>query len=84
MTTEEAVIAEITNFVSKETLDDIGQIDLEHSIKNTLNIDSLEEIEIVMNLEKKLQISVPDDEANNIKTVGDVVRLIEKTLKKAA
>jgi len=83
MTNQEIVIEEITNFVSAETMEDIGQIDLEHNLKHALNIDSLEEVEIVMNLEKKFNISVPDVEANDIKTVGDVVRLVEKTLKAA-
>lgn len=78
-----AVIEEITKFVDKETIDDIGGAVLpESNLRDDLNIDSLEEIEIVMTLEKRFSIYVPDEKAEEIKTVGDVIILIEEGLKK--
>ncbi len=85
MTTKDTVIAEITKFVDQVTLDETnGLLLLESNLRNDLGIDSLEEIEIVMNLEKHFNINVIDAEAEKIRTVGDVVLLIEKTIKEAA
>ena len=43
-----------------------------------LGADSLDTVELVMELEEEFGINIPDDEAENIKTVGDALRLIEK------
>lgn len=40
---------------------------------NDLNFDSLDMVEAVMQIEDALGISVPDDDAENIKTVGDAM-----------
>jgi acyl carrier protein len=43
-----------------------------------LGADSLDIVELVMALEEEFGISIPDEEAENIKTVGDAVAYIEK------
>ena len=43
-----------------------------------LGADSLDIVELVMALEEEFGISIPDEEAENIKTVGDAVAFIEK------
>lgn len=83
MSIEEIVLEEITGFVDGATLVVIGKVRIEDNIRNNLGIDSLEEIEIIMNLERRLKIAVPDAKAERIKTVGDVVKLIEECVKKA-
>ncbi len=45
---------------------------------NDLNADSLDVVELVMAIEEKFGIEIPDSEAEKIKTVGDVVRYIEE------
>lgn len=42
-----------------------------------LGADSLDIVELVMALEEEFGISIPDEEAENIKTVGDVVAYVE-------
>lgn len=42
-----------------------------------LGADSLDIVELVMALEEEFGISIPDEEAENIKTVGDAVAFIE-------
>ena len=44
-----------------------------------LGADSLDIVELVMALEEEFGISIPDEEAENIKTVGDAVAFIEKS-----
>lgn len=42
-----------------------------------LGFDSLDVVEIVMDLEAAFELSIPDEEAEKLKTVGDVVSYIE-------
>lgn len=46
-------------------------------IKTDLNMDSLDEVEVLMNIEKDFNIMIPDNEAESLKTVGDYIKLIE-------
>ena len=48
-------------------------------IVEDLKADSLDVVEMLMNLEDAYSVSIPDDEAVKIKTVGDVVEAIDKS-----
>ena len=50
-------------------------------LKDDLDIDSLDLVEIAMSLEDVFNITLPEDEMENITTVGDVVSVIEARLK---
>lgn len=56
-------------------------ITLESRFDEDLHADSLEKVEVVMGLEEAFQIEIPDDELDNLKTVGDLARLIESKMK---
>jgi len=58
--------------VSKE------QITPETSFINDLGADSLDTVELVMELEEEFEINIPDDAAEKIQTVGQAVEFIEK------
>ena len=49
----------------------------EKEIVKDLGADSLDVVEMLMNLEEEFGIVVPEEEAVNIKTVGDIIKLIE-------
>ena len=51
-------------------------------IVEDLGADSLDMIEMLMALEEQFQISVPDEEAENLKTVGDIAKFIDKASQK--
>ncbi len=50
----------------------------EASFTNDLGADSLDTVELIMEFEKEFNIAIPDDQAENIGTVGDAVTYIEK------
>ena len=50
-------------------------------LKDDLDIDSLDLVEIAMSLEDIFNITLPEEEMENITTVGDVVSVIEARLK---
>ncbi|MDE6165520.1 MAG: acyl carrier protein, partial [Muribaculaceae bacterium] len=48
------------------------------SFTTDLGADSLDTVELIMALEKEFNISIPEEEANTIQTVGDAIAYIEK------
>ncbi|OGN91872.1 MAG: hypothetical protein A2Z75_04030 [Chloroflexi bacterium RBG_13_50_10] len=50
-------------------------------LKEDLDIDSLDLVEVAMTLEDVFSLTLQEDEVDNIKTVGDIVSLIEARLK---
>ena len=54
------------------------QINRETSFVNDLGADSLDTVELVMELEEEFDINIPDDAAEKIQTVGQAVEHIEK------
>lgn len=57
------------------------KITMEANLINDLEIDSLELVDLTMNFEDELEITIEDNELEKIKTVKDVVELVEKKLK---
>ena len=55
------------------------QINLETSFVNDLGADSLDTVELVMELEEEFDINIPDDAAEKIQTVGQAIEFIEKS-----
>lgn len=47
------------------------------SITDDLGADSLDVVDLVMALEDEFGIEIPEDEVENIKTVGDIIKYIE-------
>lgn len=63
----------------------VDQLDVEEdvvtmdaSISGDLGADSLDIVDLVMSLEEEFDCEIPDDEIENIKTVGDIVKFIEE------
>lgn len=61
-----------------EQLDvDEDKVTPEASITEDLGADSLDVVDLVMSIEESFDIEIPDEEVENIKTVGDIVKFIE-------
>ena len=56
---------------------DEDKVTMEASITEDLGADSLDVVDLVMSLEEEFDIEIPDDQVENIKTVGDIVKYIE-------
>jgi acyl carrier protein len=54
-----------------------SEVTNEASFTNDLGADSLDTVELIMEFEKEFNLSIPDEEAEKIETVGDAVTYIE-------
>lgn len=52
---------------------DVKEITNATNLTNDLNADSLDQVELVMDVEDEFNLTIPDDEADKIKTVGEIV-----------
>ncbi len=66
--------------VDKLSVDE-AEVKNEASFANDLGADSLDTVELIMEFEKKFKISIPDDQAEKIATVGDAIAYIEEHAK---
>lgn len=60
---------------------DANEVTPEASFTNDLGADSLDTVELIMEFEKAFSITIPDDQAEKISTVGDAIAYIEEAQK---
>ncbi len=58
-----------------------SEVSNEASFTNDLGADSLDTVELIMEFEKQFNISIPDDQAEGIQTVGDAIDYIADNAK---
>ena len=78
-------MSEIASKVQKIIVDKLGVEESEvvatASFTNDLGADSLDTVELIMEFEKEFGISIPDEQAEKIQTVGDAISYIEANAK---
>jgi acyl carrier protein len=68
----------VIDIVAEQLGQDKEKITRETSFVNDLGADSLDTVELVMELEEEFDINIPDDAAEKIQTVGQAIDYIEK------
>ena len=58
-----------------------SEVTPEASFTNDLGADSLDTVELIMEFEKEFNVSIPDDQAENIQTVGQAISYLEENAK---
>ena len=65
--------------ILKDTMDiDESKITLDAKLKEDLELDSLDSVELIMSAEEDFGIEIPDEDVMNFKTVNDIVNYIEE------
>lgn len=65
--------------ILKDTMDiDESKITLDAKLKEDLELDSLDSVELIMSAEEEFGIEIPDEDVINFKTVNDIVNYIEE------
>lgn len=79
------IMSEIESKVVEIIVDKLGvdaaEVKSEASFTNDLGADSLDTVELIMELEKEFGVTIPDSDAEKIQTVGDAVAYIENASK---
>ena len=57
---------------------DESKITLDAKLKEDLELDSLDSVELIMSAEEEFGIEIPDEDVMNFKTVNDIVNYIEE------
>jgi acyl carrier protein len=73
---EKEVEEKVISIVSEQLGVDKAEISRETSFVNDLNADSLDTVELIMELEDAFEMSIPDEEAEKIQTVGQAIEYI--------
>ena len=71
------VAEKVKNIIVEKLGVDGKDVTPEASFMNDLGADSLDQVELIMEFEKEFKISIPDEAAEKIVTVGDAVKYIE-------
>ena len=77
MANKEEILAGLAEIVNEETGVEAEDVQLDKSFTEDLDIDSISMMTIVVNAEEKFEVTIPDEEVKNLKTVGDAVEFIE-------
>ncbi|MEF9923064.1 MAG: acyl carrier protein [Muribaculaceae bacterium] len=74
-------MSEIAVRVKAIIIDKLGvnesEVTTEATFAQDLGADSLDTVELIMEFEKEFEITIPDDKAEGIQTVGDAITYIE-------
>ncbi|MDD5090598.1 MAG: acyl carrier protein [Candidatus Wallbacteria bacterium] len=72
-----AMFDDVKKVVAEQLGVDEAEITPEASFVDDLGADSLDLVELIMSLEEKFNIEIPDEDAEKIKTVQDAIKYIE-------
>ena len=75
--TKEQLTEEICAIIEERLGVAASEITPEKSLISDLGADSLDSVELIMSIEQKFDISIPEDAAENIKTVGDIIDYVK-------
>lgn len=78
--TREEILEKVSQILAEELGLDPESIDMDANFIEDLNADSLDIVDLVVEMEHEFDLSIPDDEAEQIKTVGDAVNYIADNL----
>lgn len=74
-----ALIDDVKDVVASQlNISDLSKITENASFVDDLNADSLDLVELVMELEKKFDLKIPQEDQEKLKTVADAVKYIEE------
>jgi len=79
MSNDQAIVQKVQDIIVDQLgIKDTNKVNLDSSFINDLGADSLDTVELIMELEQEFNIDIPDEEAAEINTVQDVVDYIVK------
>ena len=75
---EKEIEGKVISIVAEQMGVEKGEVSRETDFVNDLNADSLDTVELVMEFEDEFETSIPDEQAEKIKTVGQAIDFIKE------
>lgn len=72
------VESKVKNIITDKLGVDESEVTRDANFTNDLGADSLDTVELIMEFEKEFDISIPDEDAENIATVGNAIDYLEE------
>ena len=76
-----AVAEQVKELIAKQLNKPVSEITEDKEVVKDLGADSLDVVEMLMNLEEECGITISEEDAVNIKTVGDIISIIKNNNK---
>lgn len=77
---KEEISAKVCEIVVDQNCLDKEEVKAEANLKEDLALDSLDIVELTMKCEKEFNVTIKDEEAEAIVTVGDITNLVDKKI----
>ncbi len=72
------IFEKVREILIKQLDVDEDAVTMDASVADDLGADSLDAVDLVMTLEEEFDLEIPEEEMENLKTVGDIVHFIEE------
>ena len=69
---------EVIEAVAKQSGIDKDKLNLNSRLKEDLNMDSLDEAELAMQIEERYNITIPEGESGSLRTVNDIIKYVRE------
>jgi acyl carrier protein len=80
MSDDTKTFEDVKAVIAEELEVEESQITMDSQIVEDLGADSLDVVELIMRLEEKFDVEIPDEDAEKIQSVGDAVKFIQTKL----
>ena len=74
------VFEKIKNILAEQLQADEEEMTMETNIAKDQGADSLDVVELLMSIEDEFEVEIPDEEIENIKTIGDLTEYIQNNM----
>ena len=75
---KEDIEVRVKEIIAEKAECEISEVNEQTNLEETLGMDSLDRVELLMEIEKEFGITIPDDDADKVITTKDCVDLVEK------
>ncbi len=72
----------VTKIIADKLVIDASEVTPEANFKQDLGADSIDLVELIMEFEREFELSIPDEKAEEIQTVGDAIGFLEAEVNK--
>lgn len=72
------ITAKVKEIIVEELGVDASEVTLEAKLIEDLGADSLDTVELIMKFEEEFDVEIADEEAENLTSVGDIIKFLEK------